>query len=237
MADPAGGELWAALAASPLFGLTATLLAYILAHRLATACGGHPLANPVVTAVALLIALLWLGGIDYATYFDGARFIHFLLGPATVAMAFPLYRQLPRLRRMLGPLALTLLAGVLINLLSVLAIARWLGASEATRLSLAPKSVTTPVAMGIAAEIGGIPSLTAVFVVVTGIFGAVVGQWVFTLLRVEDPAARGFAMGLAAHGIGTARAFQVDVAMGAFSGLALALAALLTAALLPALVG
>lgn len=237
MVDLPSGTLWATLSATPLFGLSATLLAYSLAHRVAMACGGHPLANPVVTAVTLLIALLTLSGVDYATYFDGARFIHFLLGPATVAMALPLYQQLPRLRRMLWPLLLTLLVGVLLNVASVLALARWLGASETTWLSLAPKSVTTPVAMGIAEQIGGIPSLTAVFVVVTGIFGAMVGQHVFSLLRVEDNAARGFAMGLAAHGIGTARAFQVDVVMGAFSGLALALAALLTAALLPVTIG
>lgn len=236
MTDLFPGDLWQALGGTPLFGLTATLLAYSLAHRLALAGGGHPLLNPVVSAVALLMGLLWLTGIDYASYFEGARFIHFLLGPATVAMAVPLYQQLPRLRRMLGPLLLTLLAGVLVNVLSALLLARWLGGSEAMLRTLSPKSVTTPVAMGIAAEVGGIPSLTAVFVVVTGIFGAVVGQWVFRLLHVTDNAARGFAMGLAAHGIGTARAFQLNAVMGAFSGLALALAALLTAALLPAMV-
>ena len=161
---PQLGEVWVYLAASPLLGLTITLLAYQGAIFLHRRCGGHPLANPVLLAVAALVALLWLTGTSYQTYFDGAQFVHFLLGPATVALAIPLYAQFDRLKRMALPLLGALLVGSLTAALSAVAIGGLLGASRATQLSLAPKSVTTPIAMGIAERIGGLPSLTAVLV-------------------------------------------------------------------------
>ena len=152
---PQLGEAWVYLAASPLLGLTMTLLAYQGATWLHRRSGGHPLANPVLLAVAVLVALLALTGTSYQTYFDGAQFVHFLLGPATVALAIPLYAQFDRLRRMALPLLGALLVGSLTAALSAVAIGGLLGASEATQLSLAPKSVTTPIAMGIAERIGG----------------------------------------------------------------------------------
>lgn len=169
------------------------------------------------------------------TYFDGAQFVHFLLGPATVSLAIPLYRQRERLRALALPIAAALLAGVLTAALSGIGFAALLGASKATLISLAPKSVTAPVAMGISEKLGGLPSLTAVLVVSTGIVGAVFGTGLFRLLRIQDDAIKGFAMGTSSHGIGTARAFQVSPVMGAFSGLAMALSALVTALLLPPL--
>lgn len=230
-------EIWVYLAASPLLGLTLTLLVYQGAFYVHKRCGGHPLANPVLISVATLVGLLTLTGTSYRTYFDGAQFVHFLLGPATVALAIPLYAQFERLKRMLLPLLVALVVGSLTAALSAVGVAALLGADKVTQISLAPKSVTTPIAMGIAERIGGLPSLTAVLVIATGILGAVGARYVFALFRIGDDAVRGFAMGLASHGIGTARAFQESEQAGAFAALAMGLNGLVTAALLPLVIG
>lgn len=227
------GEIWVYLSASPLLGLTLTLLAYQGAVWVNRRCGGHPLANPVLLAVIALVTLLGVTGTPYRTYFDGAQFVHFLLGPATVALAIPLYSQVRRLKQMAMPLLLALSAGSLTAILSAVLIGKLFGASDATLISLAPKSVTTPIAMGIAERLGGLPSLTAVLVILTGIVGAVGAHWLYALLKCRDPAVRGFALGVASHGIGTARAFQISEQTGAFSALAMGLNGLLTAILLP----
>ncbi len=229
-------EIWVYLSASPLLGLTVTLLAYQGAWWLYRRAHFHPLANPVMLAVAVLVLLLQLTGTPYQTYFDGAQFVHFLLGPATVALAIPLYTQLPKLRAMAFPLLAALVAGSLTATVSAVAIGKLFGASEASLLSLAPKSVTTPIAMGIAERIGGLPSLTAVLVISTGILGAIGARFIYQALGIADHAVRGFAVGVASHGIGTARAFQVSEQAGAFSGLAMGLNALLTALLVPLLI-
>lgn len=229
-------EIWVYLSATPLLGLTVTLVAYQAAYWLYAKLDLNPLANPVAVAVALLVAILWWTGTPYDVYFDGAKFVHFLLGPATVALAVPLYANLDKLKRNLLPLAGALLAGSLAAVVSAVGVAAALGASRETLLSLAPKSVTTPIAMGIAEKLGGLPSLTAVLVVTTGILGAVLARGLLNLLRIEDHAVRGFAVGVAAHGIGTARAFQVSESMGAFAGLAMGLNGLVTAFLFPVLV-
>lgn len=231
--NPALGEIWVYLSTTPLLGLTLTLLAYQAAFALYRRANQHPLLNPVLIAVALLVTVLSLTGTDYQTYFDGAQFVHFLLGPATVALAVPLYAQWSRLRSLLGPLLLTLLAGSLTAALSAAGIAALLGASRESMMSLAPKSVTTPIAMGVAERLGGLPSLTAVLVICTGILGAVSARYVYQWLRIEDHAVRGFAIGLASHGIGTARAFQVSEQAGAFAALGMGLNALLTPIMLP----
>jgi putative effector of murein hydrolase len=207
-------DVWVYLSATPLLGLTATLLAYQAAYWLYRKSGFNPLLNPVAIAVALLVAVLHATHTPYKTYFDGAQFVHFLLGPTTIALAVPLYAQLV--------VAITSAAGV-----------GWLGgASRATLLSLAPKSVTTPIAMGIAEKIGGFPSLTEAMVVSTGIIGAVAAKYVLNALRITDHGVRGFSVGVAARGIGTARAFQVSEEAGAFSsGLAMGLNGLVTALL------
>jgi predicted murein hydrolase (TIGR00659 family) len=229
-------EFWVYLSATPLLGLTVTLVAYQAAYWLYARAGMNPLANPVAVSVALLVALLWFTDTPYPAYFEGAQFVHFLLGPATVALAAPLYANLATLRKNLVPLAGALLAGSLAAVVSAVGIGWLLGASRETLLSMAPKSVTTPIAMGIAEKLGGLPSLTAVLVVTTGILGAVLARGTLNLLRIEDHAVRGFAVGVAAHGIGTARAFQVSETMGAFAGLAMGLNGLATAFLFPLLV-
>jgi predicted murein hydrolase (TIGR00659 family) len=232
---PKLSEIWVYLAATPLLGLTLTLLAYQLAVVLYRRSGGNPLVNPVAVAIALIVATLTLTGTPYRTYFEGAQFVHFLLGPATVALAIPLFSQLKRLKSMFLPLLGALLVGSLTAAVSAVAIGWALGASPESVRSLAPKSVTTPIAMGIAEKIGGLPSLTAVLVVCTGILGAISARGLLNLLRIEDHAVRGFAVGVAAHGIGTARAFQVSEEAGAFSALAMCLNGIATALLLPLL--
>lgn len=236
MRDPGLKDIWVYLSASPLLGLTITLVAYGLAYRFYLRSNSNPLANPVVTSVALLIALLLITDTSYNDYFEGGQFVHFLLGPATVALAVPLYQQFSRLRQLWLPVTISLICGVLIAAGSSIGLAWLLGGSTEIQMSLAPKSATAPVAMGISEKIGGLPSLTAVLTVATGITGAVLGTKLFEWFRVKDDAARGIAMGVAAHGIGTARAFQVSRQMGAFSGLAMALSAFATALIVPWLV-
>lgn len=229
--------IWVYLAASPLLWLSLTLVCYLVAVRIYRFGGESPWLNPVAIAVSLLIGLLLFTETPYQTYFDGAQFVHFLLGPATVSFAIPLYRQRERLRTLALPIAAALIAGVSTAALSGIGLGKLLGASPETLVSLAPKSVTAPVAMGISEKLGGIPSLTAVLVVSTGILGAVLGTGLFRLLGIRDEAVKGFALGVTSHGIGTARAFQVSPVMGAFSGLAMALSAFVTALLLPPLLG
>lgn len=229
--------IWVYLSASPLLWLTLTLVAYQAAYWLYVRANYHPLLNPVASSVLILVVALRLSGTSYENYFTGAQFIHFMLGPATVALAVPLYLQMDNLRKYWLPLLGGLIVGSITSILSAVGVAAALGASQKTLLSLAPKSITTPIAMGVSEKIGGIPSLTAVLVVSTGIIGAVVGKYVFDLIGVKNPIVRGFAMGVAAHGIGTARAFQVSEQVGAFSGLAMGLNGIATAVLLPIMVG
>ena len=231
--NPRFNDIWVYLSATPLLGLTVTLIAYQLAYWVYARARFHPLLNPVAVSVALLSALLVLTNTPYPSYFSGAQFIHFLLGPATVALAIPLYAQLARLKAEWRSLLIALLAGSMTATASAMLCAWLLGASKTTLLSLAPKSVTTPIAMGIAEKIGGLPSLTAVLVVCTGIIGAVLAKYILDALRISDHAVRGFATGVAAHGIGTARAFQVSEEAGAFAGLAMGLNGALTALLVP----
>lgn len=234
-AFPKLDAIWVYLAASPLLGLTLTLVAYLVAINLYARAKHNPLANPVLIAVALVVAALKLTDTPYRVYFEGAQFVHFLLGPATVALALPLYRQWDKLRRGALPLLGGLVAGSLTAIVSAVGIASLLGASRQTVASLAPKSATTPIAMAVADKIGGIPSLTAVLVISTGVFGAVTARWVLNAIRVREADVRGFAIGVASHGIGTARAFQVSEEMGAFAGLGMGLNGVFTAFVVPLL--
>lgn len=229
------GDLWVYLAATPLLGLTMTLFAYLIAQGIYARAGFNPLANPVLIAVALVVAVLSVTHTPYQTYFQGAQFVHFLLGPATVALALPLYRQLPKLRHAAVPLAGGLIAGSLTAIISATVVAIMFGVPRVTVISLAPKSATTPIAMAIAERLGGLPSLTAVLVICTGVFGAVSARTILNVLRIEEPEVRGFALGVASHGIGTARAFQVSDEMGAFAGLGMGLNGLFTAFVVPVL--
>lgn len=235
--NPSGlNALWVYLSATPLLWLSVTLLAYIAAHTLHRRLRSNSLANPVLVAVALLVGILLLTNTSYTQYFEGAQFVHFLLGPTTVALAVPLYAQLPRVRVMAVPILVAMTVGSFAAVLTAWLVADLLGASLPTLKSLAPKSVTTPIAMGISERIGGLPSLAAALVILTGIIGGVMASGLFRLLRLRNEAAQGFALGLAAHGVGTARAFQMSEKAGAFSALAMGVNGLFTALTLPWLV-
>jgi len=226
-------EIWSYLSREPLLWLTATLIAYVIGDGLFRASGRKPYVNPVLIAVALLAATLALSETPYTTYFEGAKFVHFMLGPATVALAAPLFVNLTKLRKSAVPMIGALLAGSLTAILTALGIAYAFGIRGSVLISLAPKSATAPVAMGISESLGGSPTLTAVMVIFTGIIGAVVATPLLNLLRVTDWRARGFATGVASHGIGTARALQVNETAGAFAGVGMGLNAILTAILAP----
>lgn len=231
MSDPA--LIWSYLARAPLLWLTATLLAYLAGDAVARATGRQSWANPVLIAVILLGVGLTVTGTPYSDYFEGAQFVHFMLGPATVALALPLFDNLPRVRRAALPMLAALVAGSGVAIVSALLIGRAMGLPHEVLAALAPKSTTAPVAIGIAERIGGAPTLTAVLVLLTGIFGAVVATPLLNALGLRDWRARGFAVGVAAHGIGTARAFQVNATAGAFSGIGMGLNAVLTAIIAP----
>lgn len=230
---PALADVWVYLSATPLLGLTVTLVVYQGAFWIYRRANFHPLLNPVALSVAALVGILMLTGTPYQDYFDGAQFVHFLLGPATVALAIPLYAQFDKLKSALLPILGALLVGAGTALVSVVGIAWLLGASDTTLISISPKSVTAPIAMGIVEKMGGLPSLTAVLVVSTGILGAALAKYVLDFLRITDHSVRGFSVGVTAHGIGTARAFQVSEEAGAFSGLAMGLHGLAAAVLFP----
>lgn len=226
-------QIWSYLSQGPLLWLTATLAAYAFGDAISQRANRAPVVNPVLIAVALLAAVLFATGTRYATYFEGAQFVHFLLGPATVALALPLWDNRARLRGAILPLLAALMAGSVTAIVSALAIAQTFGVQGATLASLAPKSATAPVAIGIAENIGGLPTLTAVLVILTGVIGAVVATPLLNLLGLRDWRARGFALGVAAHGIGTARAFHVHPTAGAFAGLGMGMNAVLTALIAP----
>ena len=226
-------DIWTYLSANPLLHLVLTLAAFQVGTLTFRLGRSNPLLNPVLVAVTLVVGVLLATGTSYETYFNGAQFVHFLLGPATVALAIPLYRQWDKVRRAAPTILASVLAGSMTAVACALTVGWLLGASRDTLVSLAPKSVTAPVAMAITEQLGGLPSLTAVLVILTGIFGAMTGPLVLDFLQIEDEAARGLALGTASHGIGTARALQMHETAGAFAGLAMALNALATAVLLP----
>lgn len=233
----AASVLWVYLSESPLLWLTLTLGAYAAADLVARLFKRHPLANQVIIAVALIIAILAVSRTPFEVYFGGAQFVHFLLGPATVALAIPLVENWDRVRRSIVPIVIALAAGSLTAIVTAVGTAALLGAPRPILASIAEKSVTTPIAMGISEKIGGIPSLTAVLVILTGVLGAIMVTPLMNAMKIRDYAARGFAVGTASHGIGTARAFQVNDLAGTFSGLALGLNGILTAILVPLLAG
>ena len=231
----AGIEALGALRASPLTGVFVTLLAYRLALWLNRRCHGHPLSNPVLIGVLLLLGWLLLSGTDYRQYMQGAQLIQMLLGYATVALAVPLYGNLSRLKRAAGLLALSILLGGLAGIVSAVGFGWLFGLPHEVLLSLSTRAVTTPIAMSVAQGIGGVPELSAMCVILSGIFGAVVARPLFAALGLHDDMALGVATGISAHGIGTARVFQLSETAGAFAGLAMGLNGLLTALLVPLL--
>lgn len=216
----------------PLFGVGLTLVAFRLALKL-NQCTGLVFLQPVLVSAALIVAVLSLLGVEYDEYRQSTTIVSVLLGPATVALAVPLYQNLRRIRQLFWPILLTLvLAGSFTTGLAMI-LGHLLGVDHALLMTLAPKSVTSPIAMLVADQIGGIAALAAVFVLITGILGAVVGPSLLKALRVMHPAAVGIALGLTAHAVGTARALEEGREHGAFAALAMSLMGIATAILLP----
>lgn len=228
-------SLWVYLSQSPLLWLTVTLLVYAITDAISIWTHRHPFANPVLHSMWIIGVFLLVTGTSYTTYFGGAQFVHFLLGPATVALGVPIYANFALVRRNVWPLAAALLIGATVAIASAVLVAKAFGAPRAVLIALAPKSITAGVAMAVTEALGGAPPLTAVLVIATGILGAVIVTPLMDALGVTDYAARGFAVGLASHGIGTARAFAVDPVAGVFAGLAMGLNAIVTPAVIPAL--
>jgi predicted murein hydrolase (TIGR00659 family) len=228
-------DLWVYLSGTPLLWLTVTLVAYIIADAISAACKRNPLANPVLIAIVFVSSLLLVSGTTFPAYFAGAQFVHFLLGPATVALAVPFFRHLPEVKRALVPMLVALVMGSVAAISSAVLLARLFNLGMPATLALAPKSSTAAIAMGIGEKIGANPALVAVLVIMTGITGAIVVTPLMNILRLKNYAARGFAAGLVSHGIGTARAFHVNTLAGTFAGIALGLNGLLTAILVPLL--
>ncbi|MCX7163229.1 MAG: LrgB family protein [Betaproteobacteria bacterium] len=233
---PPIAEIWVYLSGSPLLALILTLTAYQVGMLTYEKSGRNPLANPV--AIAVLIVAMAITAIDmpYPKYFEGAQFVHFLLGTATVSLAVPIYKGFNALSGRMLPLLAALLGGGVTSVASSVFLARLLGADPAIVGGFYAKSVTAPIAMGVAERIGTSPTLTAVFAVSTGILGAVLGRFVFDIVGVREWWQRGFAIGVAAHGIGTSRAFSVHPEAGAYASLAMGLHGVLGALLIPVFV-
>ena len=215
-----------------IFLIALTFIAFLGAQLLQRRFGVK-LLNPILVSIIVLIVILSSAGIDYDTYRAGGKYIEFWLKPAVVALGLPLYKQLSTIKKQLLPLLLSELAGCVAGIVSVVALAELLGASREIIMSLAPKAVTTPIAMEISAAVGGIPALTAAVVVCTGIFGGMAGFKIVRLSHVKSPIAQGLSIGTAAHAIGTSAAMERGERYGAFSSLGLTLNGLLTALLAP----
>lgn len=229
--------LWSYLEQGPLLWLTVTLVAYWIADAIFRFSRRKPWCNPVMISVIMLGTLLLATGTPYDTYFEGAQFVHFMLGPATVALALPLFANLKRVKKALLPLCVALVAGSFTAVASALGLAWAFGVRGELLASLAPKSATAPVAIGISEKVGGDPAMTAVLVLITGMIGAIVVTPSLNALGLRDWRGRGFATGVAAHGVGTARALQVHPTAGAFAGIGMGLNAILTGFIAPLVLG
>ncbi len=215
------------------FFLIALTFAVYLGGRVLQRRTGVALLNPILTSIIVLIVILSVGGVDYETYAEGGEYIDFWLKPAVVALGVPLYRQLEAIKKQMLPLLVAEFAGCVVGVVSVVAVAELLGASREVVMSLAPKAVTTPIAMEISGAVGGIPALTAAVVVCTGIFGGMAGFRIVKMSRIKSPIATGLSIGTAAHAVGTSAAMEKGERYGAFSSLGLTLNGLLTAMLAP----
>jgi putative effector of murein hydrolase len=230
---PAIHEIWVYLSGSPLLALILTLSAYQAGVMVYERFDRNPLANPVAIAIAIVATVITLIDMPYAKYFEGAQFVHFLLGTATVALAVPIYKGLEAMRGRILPLLAALLAGGATSIASAVGIAKLLGADSAIIGGFYAKSVTAPIAMGIAERINVSPTLTAVFAVTTGILGAILVRFVMDAIGMKSWWQRGFAVGVAAHGIGTSRAFSVHPEAGTYASLGMGLHGVLGAVLIP----
>ncbi|RHJ90824.1 LrgB family protein [Parabacteroides bouchesdurhonensis] len=220
------------LAQSEVFALTLVIGTYLAATALYKKTR-ISLLHPLITSIFVIIAVLKMLGIHYESFQQGSHLIHFLLGPSVVALGYVLYEQIQYLKGNVISILTSVFIGAIVGIVSVIIIGKLMGADQALIATLQPKSVTTPIAMGIAEKAGGIPSLTAVIVVAVGIFGSIVGPVVMKVLGIESHIAKGLALGASSHGVGTAAAIQIGAIEGALSGLAIGLMGIMTAILVP----
>ena len=225
--------IWIYLQAEPLFWLTLTIGSYLIADFIYRKSNLFPLLNPVALSVLLVSLILISFNIQYERYFDGAKFIHFLLGPATVALAIPIYRKWDLIVSNSKAILISLILGSFFAIFITYVLSLQFKLQEELIFSLLPRSVTAPIAMGISEIIGGIPSLTAIITLITGVVGASLGVFVFDLVKLKKMEARGFSLGLASHGIGTARAMSRDKNAGVFAAVGMGLSGLITSIIVP----
>lgn len=214
---------------SVFFGVLISLLSYGIGISLKKRLK-HSLFNPLLIAIVLTILILLGLKIDYAVYYEGAKYISYLLTPATICLAIPLYEQMELLKKNLKVVLLGILSGVLTSLCSILALALLFGLNKAEYITLLPKSVTTAIGMGISEELGGYVSITAAVIIITGIFGNVIADALFKMFRITEPIAKGIALGTASHAIGTAKAIELGETESAMSSLSIVVAGILTVA-------
>jgi predicted murein hydrolase (TIGR00659 family) len=232
--DP--GAAWDGMVDSAVFAIALTLAAYEGARRLWVRSGRQPLLNPVLVSIAVIGTVLWVTDVDYDSYAEGSAVITLLLGPATVALAWPMHRELRRLREAVLPVLASVVLATGAAVVTAYVVTHLAGGPQELALSMTPKTTTTPVAIALTTEIGGVPALTAVLTVLTGVLGASLGPPLLDALRVRDPRVRGLAVGASAHGIGTAAVMHEGRTVTAFAGLAMALATLATSVWVPLLV-
>ena len=230
---PPISEIWVYLSGSPLFALVLTLSAYLIGLTISARTQRHPLANPVLIAVIVVATTITLIDMPYKKYFEGAQFVHFLLGTATVSLAIPIYKGWASLKGRIGILLVALVGGAAASIFTAVGIARALGADATLVRGMLAKSVTTPIAMGIAERVQASPTLTAIFAISTGILGAVLGHYVFQVLGVQARWQRGFAWGVASHGIGASHALSTHPEAGAYASLGMGMHGILAAIFIP----
>lgn len=229
--------LMAYITSTPLTWIIITMSAYKVGILIYEKTGKHALLQPIVIAYVIMLPILIIAHIPYKQYFESVSILHFFLGPATVALALPLYKNLKLIHAYLLPIFITLFVGGIFTILSAVGILWLLGASKITMLSMTTKSVTAPITLITAHDIGANASLAIGFVVITGLLGALFGTFVFKLLKIKHDAAKGFALGLISHAVGTARAFEISENAAAFSALAMGLVGVFIAVFLPIVIG
>ena len=215
------------LCESAFFGVVISLLAYELGMLLKKKFG-FPIFNPLLISIAVVIVFLAVFDIDYQNYNDGAKYLSYLLTPATVCLAIPLYEQMEALKKNIKAILAGILSGVITTLCSVFVMSKLFHLTHEEYVTLLPKSITTAIGMGVSEELGGYVTLTVAMIIITGIFGNVIAVSVCRLFRITDPIAKGVSIGSAAHALGTAKALEIGEVEGAMSSLSIVVAGLLT---------
>lgn len=224
------------ITSTPLIWLILTLGSFKLGIIIYEKFNKHTLLQPIIVAYTIIMSVLFISGVSYEEYFKGVEIIHFFLGPATVALALPLYNNLKYIKSLFIPIMITLIVAGVFSILIAVVLLWALDAQLATILSMTTKSITAPIAIITSEQIGAIPSLAVGFVIITGIIGALLGTSIFKLLKIKHDTSKGFALGLVSHGIGTARAIEISEKAAAFSALAMGLSGIFTAVFLPLII-